>query len=203
MYEALTESRSKAILFVCSCCRKRGSVSKCLCKFKLQCERTCEEQLASAHTLDEACDQLQRAEVRYKEEKSCMQQEITELHALLKTLGSMHETVTEWQESHQEVHMLTEQSGSDDSTDRELRPLRRTADFRQPPAFAELRSHLDKFTGKSGEGDFEIWLEDYVEATRDCGWDDEQRSHWFSWFITGPAKLTWQHTLSAEDKSLW
>ena len=43
----------------------------------------------------------------------------------------------------------------------------------------------------------------YVEATRDCGWDDEQRSHWFSWFITGPAKLTWQRTLSTEDKSSW
>ena len=75
--------------------------------------------------------------------------------------------------------MLTEQphapdtSGSNDSTDRELHLIRRTADFRQPPAFAELRSRLDKFTGKSGEGDFKKWLEDYVEATQDCGWVDE------------------------------
>ena len=40
------------------------------------------------HALDEVCDQLQRAEAHYKEEKSRMQQEITELHVLLKALGS-------------------------------------------------------------------------------------------------------------------
>ena len=100
-----------------------------------------------------------------------MQQEITELHELLKALGFMHKTVAKQQESRREIHMLIEQpcapdtSRSDNSTDRELRPVRRTADFRQPPAFAELRSHLDKFTGKSGEGDFKMWLKDYVKAT--------------------------------------
>ena len=36
MYEALTENRSKAILYVCSCCRKQGSVSKRLCKFEME-----------------------------------------------------------------------------------------------------------------------------------------------------------------------
>ena len=34
MYEALIENRSKAILYVCSCYRKQGSVFKCLCKFE-------------------------------------------------------------------------------------------------------------------------------------------------------------------------
>ena len=37
MYEALTENRSKAILYVRSRCRKQDSVSKCLCKFELEC----------------------------------------------------------------------------------------------------------------------------------------------------------------------
>lgn len=70
-------------------------------------------------------------------------------------------------------------------------------------------SHLDSrtsgdewmFSGKTGEGDFEIWLEDYIEATQSCDWSNEQRAHWFSWFITGAAKVTWQRTLIAEDKS--
>ena len=76
MYEAQTEKKSKAILYVCSCCCKRLSVSKRLCKFEMEYECACEEQLVSM--LYEACDQLQRAEARYKEEKSHMQQEITE-----------------------------------------------------------------------------------------------------------------------------
>ena len=38
--------------------------------------------------LDEAREQLQRAEAQYQEEKSRMQQQITELHDLLRTLGS-------------------------------------------------------------------------------------------------------------------
>ena len=75
---------------------------------------------------------------------------------------------------------------------------------RQPPAFKDLiRSRLDKFSGKPGEGDFEIFLEDYLEATQNCGWRDEQRAHWFSLFITGPAKITWQRTLTTEEKSSW
>lgn len=40
------------------------------------------------HMLNEVCGQMQRAEVHYQEEKSCIQQQITELHDLLRTLGS-------------------------------------------------------------------------------------------------------------------
>ena len=71
------------------------------------------------------------------------------------------------------------------------------------PAFTDLLSRLEKFSGKSREGDFEIWLGDYLEATQDCEWSDKQRAHWFSWFITGLAKLMWQCTLLTEEKSSW
>ena len=37
--------------------------------------------------------------------------------------------------------------------------------------------------GESIEEDFEVWLEDFVEATNDCGWTDKQHACWFSWFI--------------------
>ena len=77
MYQALMENRSKAILYICTQCRKRGSISKHLCKHDMEYERACEEWLASTCALDEAREQLQRAEAHYLEEKSRMQQQIT------------------------------------------------------------------------------------------------------------------------------
>jgi len=62
---------------------------------------------------------------------------------------------------------------------------------------------MDKFSGKPGDNDFEVWVDDFQEATTDCGWDDKQRVQWFSWFLTGPAKATWQSTMEKEDKSSW
>ena len=73
----------------------------------------------------------------------------------------------------------------------------------QPRSFKELSSRIDKFSGKSGEDDFEVWLEYFIEATNDCGWSDKQCTRWFSWFISGPAKSTWQRTLKPTDKSSW
>ena len=77
-----------------------------------------------------------------------------------------------------------------------------TSLFKQPPAFKELRERISKFSGESKE-DFEVWLADYCEATGDCGWTDELRARWFSWFLSGAAKHTWQRTLSKEDKAQW
>ena len=73
LYRALIESTSKAIVYVCSQCRKRGSVAKRLCKYEYESERACEERLASARALDEAREQLDKAEAHYKEESTCMQ----------------------------------------------------------------------------------------------------------------------------------
>ena len=73
-----------------------------------------------------------------------------------------------------------------------------------PPGFKALIDRVGKFSGAKGvAGDFEAWLEDFVEATGDCNWDDGSRAKWFSWFLTGPAKASWQHTLKTEDKSQW
>ena len=62
---------------------------------------------------------------------------------------------------------------------------------------------MDKFSGRQAKDNFEVWLQDYVEATEDCGWDDEKRARWFFWFLSGPAKATWQKTMSAEHKADW
>ena len=47
---------------------------------------------------------------------------------------------------------------------------------------------MDKFSGKPGDNDFKVWVDDSQEATTDCGWDNKQRVQWFSWFLMGPAR---------------
>ena len=92
------------------------------------------------------------------------------MHTLLKALGSKHEIKVE--ESSKDDGMVTEQLqehdilGSGDSSKRNPRPMVRPSKFKWLPRLKELCSLLDKFTGKSGEGDFEAWLEDYMEATQ-------------------------------------
>ena len=75
--------------------------------------------------------------------------------------------------------------------------------FKYPPAFRELQRRVDKFSGKSDENDFEVWLVDFTEATNDCMWTDVERARWFSWFLAGSAKVTWQRTVKSEDKTSW
>ena len=74
---------------------------------------------------------------------------------------------------------------------------------KHPPGFKEVRSRVDKFTGKQADDYFELWLTDFEEATTAYEWSNEQKSGWFSWFIGGPAKATWQRTLTVEQKSSW
>jgi len=48
LYEALMKSRSKNVLYVCSKCRKLGSIGKRIRKLESDCERLASERLASA-----------------------------------------------------------------------------------------------------------------------------------------------------------
>jgi len=77
-----------------------------------------------------------------------------------------------------------------------------TCSFKHPQGFKELRERVSKFSG-DGKEDFEVWLADFCEATGDCEWTDLMREQWFSWFLSGPAKCTWQRTLNREDKESW
>ena len=65
--------------------------------------------------------------------------------------------------------------------------------FKHPPGSKELRKRVNKFTG-DGREDFEVRLADYCEATGDCGWTNQLRAIWISWFSTGATKHTWQQT---------
>ena len=92
-------------------------------------------------------------------------------------------------------HEADEQSNSDSDSG--------GTSFKYPPAFRELQRRVDKFSGKSDENDFEVWLVDFTEATTDCKWTDGERAQWFSWFLAGSAKVTWQQTVKSEDKTSW
>ena len=59
--------------------------------------------------------------------------------------------------------------GSDDSPERNPQLIVRPFKFKRPSRLKELCSLLDKFTGKFDEGDFEAWLEDYMQATQAYG----------------------------------
>ena len=84
----------------------------------------------------------------------------------------------------QHVQFENLQNADDHSSDSDSGP----PSFKYPPAFGELQKRVDKFSGKSDENDFEVWLVDFTEATTDCSWTDDER---FSWFLSGSAKVTW------------
>jgi len=72
-----------------------------------------------------------------------------------------------------------------------------------PSGFKVLITRVSKFSGGKAADNFEVWLEDYVEATGNCGWSDQQRAQWFSWFLTGPTKSIWMHSMRSTDKTSW
>ena len=39
--------------------------------------------------------------------------------------------------------------------------------------FKSLHARVDKFSGQRGDDYFEVWVEDFMEATTDCGWNDD------------------------------
>ena len=60
-------------------------------------------------------------------------------------------------------------SSNSNSTQRSLhvRTPRHTAKQLHPPGFKEIRDRIQPFSGKQGEVDFQLWLEDNEEATTD------------------------------------
>ena len=64
-------------------------------------------------------------------------------------------------------------------------------------------NRVPKFSGNGGDSNFALWVEDFEEASTDCGWSDTQCARWFSWFISRPAKMTWRRSLTEADRSSW
>ena len=174
--------------------------------------RATDEQLASTHHLEskeaelrELCTELEalRAEKQTLNERV---QTLTEqLHkASVKSGVTVQPDVSGSSSSEGNDHTSSSSKNSDSTATVRSQASNKTKRvLRQPhlPGFKEMQSRVQLFSGKRGEKDFLLWLEDYEEVSADCQWSDRERSRWFSWFITGPAKATWQGTLKQADKS--
>ena len=68
LYEALKGCRSRALLYVCTRCRARGSVIKRLHEYEVERARAEEQRLASAQRIDELRERLSELH----EERRCM-----------------------------------------------------------------------------------------------------------------------------------
>jgi len=150
-------------------------------KFGYELAHAQDERLASARLLDQAEARAQASERKVAE----LQQEHHELQAEIKKLSEQLKLQLDSQgnkppelprtkrESEEESPPQSEhESSSSESTSNTVRSQRqlqrRTAARPHPPGFKEVSCRVDKFSGKQAEdGTFEVWLDDYVEATTD------------------------------------
>ena len=217
LYAALMGCRSKALLYVCTSCRKKGSIVKRLNAYEVDCARAHEQLLASAQTIDQLREQV--AELKsdkraLQAQRESLEGEMCELRARLanalpvtrtattepsvvpievprsssRTEAQPRESNHESEEhdsggSSQRLQSSDSDSGSSQSS-RVRQQRRRDSKDPHPPGFRTLLQRVDKFSGRQGDDDFEIWLVDFKEATEHCGWQDKQRAKWFSWFLS-------------------
>ena len=64
-------------------------------------------------------------------------------------------------------------SSSEEDDKRKTAPRKGQIKDPHPPGFRYLISRVEKFSGNQGDDDFELWLMDFNETTRNCGWTDE------------------------------
>ena len=200
---------------MCRVCRNKGSLGKRLFKLELECARANEQQLASERLLEERqriIDGLledkqrltrEREAVMRRGETSPVQQQ-SEVHV------SERVSVTQSKEPNATLQLTSgirsdehssESETEDSNTSQNLRtPSRYPRRLVQLLGFKEIRSRVGKFSSRKGDEDFGLWLADFEETTDDFTWSSDTRAKWFSWFVEGPAKATWQRTLSAEER---
>ena len=222
LYAALIASPSMALLYSCTTCRCKGSIVKQLYKLQSELAVAHEQRLASTSAMDEACDLI----AVLKADKEHLQPEVDGLRewsfnsetprvhraggittrAEERNLAEVDvlESSVERSTSHSVLRTVKSENLPDaTSSDDEGATEVGTSSFKQPKGFKELRFRVDKFSGDIKEIDFDVWLDDFLEATNDCGWSNADRAKWFSWFLSGPAKSTWQKTLKSTHKESW
>jgi len=79
LYDALSNSCSKALLYVCTKCQAKGSLSQRLFKFELENAQLCDERLASVQLQRETTIVLEKLRAESEEEKARLQEELHDL----------------------------------------------------------------------------------------------------------------------------
>jgi len=220
LYAMLCELQCNTLWAVCSVCRGKGSITQKLSELETRLVLMDHQQQMSKLLLEEKerlVEHLQKELLEVKAERDKLSQLLEKQRVeqlqwterkTFTTLpaqkpGSLvQQPLLESQQVPTQFEGLQEE-GSHSSDSHDSDSDSGAASFRYPPAFKELQKRVEKFSGKSDENDFEVWLVDFTEATTDCRWTDAERAKWFSWFLAGSAKVTWQQTVKPEDKTSW
>ena len=210
LYEAMVSCRTKALVFSCTACRKEGSIVKRLFKHELESARAEDERLASARALSDCNEQsykLREELSKVTGERDKLLAQLTQQKISAKTSAQLAEAspTLETARVKEPSPLLAESEHSQSSEDSEEDDVESNHGTGRlhPPGFREVCNRVPKFSGSGGDSDFASWVEDFEEASTDCGWSNTQRVRWFSWFIAGPAKTTWRRALTETDRSSW
>ena len=196
LYEALQGCRSKALFYICTRCRKRGSINKRLHEHEVESARAQEQRLASA----QADEQLHALVSELRDDKRALRAKVESLEAEIRELRAQltnpirvtsdtQAPITRVEESSEHHHERDEDhslppasvtvqigghessEGSESATDSDNsqqshshRQTPRTKRDPHPPGFRTLLQRVDKFSGRQGDDDFEVWLVIFVRS---------------------------------------
>ena len=218
LYEAMVSCRTRALVFSCTVCRKEGSIVKRIMKHEYERARAEDERLASARALSDRDEQLYKLQEELRKvtvERDNLREQLLQLHggATKQAQVVNKSPLPETKQSNKDLtstvvsddeHQSNSSEEDEESQDGEPEDPSRTSTSRlHPPGFKQLCNRVPKFSGKGDDSDFALWVEDFEEASTDCGWSNTQRAKWFSWFVVGPAKTTWRRSLTDTDRGSW
>ena len=214
LYDAMVSCRTKALIFSCTVCRKKGSIVKRLLQHEYESARAEDERLASARLLSDRDEQLCKLREELEKvsgERDQLREQLTQAprgtikHEELTSSSVAREIRRQTDDLHttRDAEQSESSEGDDDPADGGSDSSSTVTGRLHPPGFKQLCGRVPKFSGDKGDSDFALWVEDFEEASKDCGWSNTQRARWFSWFIAGPAKTTWRRSLTEADRSSW
>lgn len=108
--------------------------------------------------VDELCGSLCKMKVLREYKAECITAEAKEAQA-----DTSRKKVAVVNTMSKSIHLPTSESVSN------VHEEVMQASFKHPKGFKELQFRIHKFTGNTKEVDFDVWLEDFLEATGDCG----------------------------------
>ena len=127
LYTALVDCCTKAIMYVCSMCRREGSIAKKLLRYEVDCARANDEQLASTRQLakrDLIIGELRSDKQQLIECSTALEKEVSKLRDKLAKVSVRSESRVTESES-DDVPQLESASEYPSDSVSELQPLQR------------------------------------------------------------------------------